>query len=638
RISKLGDLKIIAVGEYKQSDTALTGSKGWYANSFVKLEKPLGPDAKLTVLSSYNQNFIHQADGAGGATCTAGSIAGASVNGPYPETDGKNCAAGSQVATYGKQFALVDSSMLASSMWPGLRSDWNWQRKVTDFEEARLQWNINDHISIDNKAYTYFYKNFTVSTDATTLKATGKANESFYGVTPCALTYGGTQCWASATQAVTGTFLTPSSAAGGYGYTNDASLNGHMPGYTKLNQYRQIGDILEMTIKTSAGIGKLGFWYEHSRSHRYQYDYDFTAGAAAGGLSDGTFNFNIMNQNYDYNVADKSYNTMSNGQYVPSYIKYDERTGWENYQVFGEFALKLLDDTLTLTPGVKVTSYSRTINTPIASQSSRSSQFNHDNYKPVLPYFTANYLLKPNWSFYGQYAKGFLMPSLGNSLESVVQNPTTGAITCPSSGCNLQPTKTKNYQLGTVYAGDRVNVDADVYYIQTSNSTSVDPSTNQAVQTAGPAEYQGVEGQISYVLMHGLTAIANGALMSSKDKTTHLWLSQSPNYVATLGAVYGGSRFKLSYLHKFTGRQFADTAQLYRIAPYTKGTLSAAFKLGPAWLGVSVDNVFNDTSVTKLGSSSSTTSPATSAPNTALPVAYYYQSPRSYQVNLKVRY
>jgi hypothetical protein len=235
--------------------------------------------------------------------------------------------------------------------------------------------------------------------------------------------------------------------------------------------------------------------------------------------------------NWNYKETDKAANVMLNGQPVPAYIKYDEYTSWDQIQGFAEYAFKLFDDRLTVTPGVKVQDFTRKINTPIAAQSSRQGIATQQSYKPTLPYATANFLIKPDASVYFQYAKGFIVPSLSASLGNRGQHQCRCA---PEP----QPTKTTNYQAGFVFARDRLNVDADGYYIQASNSTTMDPTTNLVTISANPATYKGLEGQVSYVLGHGLTAITNRTIMSSTDDVTHLWLTKSPNYTALLGAIW----------------------------------------------------------------------------------------------------
>ena len=601
-ISSLGDLKVIAVAEYKDTKGALTASPAWFVNGFLKLEKPLGDRAKISFLSSYNQNYYDQSDN-NGVSCTGALVAAGVSTGIG--TPGNNCLATSQVALYGKSFGLVDLSdpRFAGTPFPNARHDFNWTNKTTDFEIARFQLNFNDAISLDLKAYTNFYKNFTLSTQSSTV--------------PCATTPTASAC--RSTQSVGGVLTV---------------RNGDIPGYTKLNQYRNYGVIPQIDFKTSFGVGKVGVWYEESRSHRYRYSYDLTAAANAGVYKYRSFDFAGMAAFYDYN---RNTNTATNvqlgGAPVPTYVAYDEYTSWQQIQGYGEFAFKLFDDRLTLTPGVKLQNFTRSITTPIASQTARVGIIASDSYKPTLPYATANFLVKSNWSFYFQFAKGFLIPQLSDSLEAVVPNG-AGGVRCLTSAsganvanCNLQPTRTTNYQFGTVYAGDRLNVDADVYYITASNSTSIDPSTGLTSTSGIPALYKGVEAQVSYLLAPHFTGIVNGSVNTAKnDNPAKLWLTQAPDYTALAGLVYNSDRFKLSYLHKFTGRQFADAGNLVRIAPYSTGIAAGTVYFGPIGVGVTVYNVFGDRSTTKIGSSTGATP------------LYFFQPGRSFEAQARLRF
>jgi iron complex outermembrane receptor protein len=226
---------------------------------------------------------------------------------------------------------------------------------------------------------------------------------------------------------------------------------------------------------------------------------------------------------------------------------------------------------------------------------------------------------------YAQYAKGFIIPALSASLESLGANP--GAPVDPA------PTKTTNYQAGIVYAGDRLNIDFDGYYIQASNSTFVDPTNPGVLQfNADPAIYEGAEGQVSYVVAKGLTAIANGTIMISKDAGGQAaplngkWLPNAPNYTAMLGAVYSSGRFKLSYLHKFTGHQWIDAANTARLGAYSYGVLSGSVTYGRITAGVTVNNPLNSRPITS----------QSGAPSAS--TLYIYQAPASYEAQLKIRF
>lgn len=554
-IPQLGGLKMIAVGEYKRTDGALSNQPGWWANGFVKLEKPLGSNALFSVLANYNQSLFNQSDSGGGVNAA-------------------------QVALFGKNFGATTPATAAASLYPNARNDWNWENKTTDFEIARLQWDASSRIHIDNKLYTYAYKNFTFSTEDST--------------TQCNVLSTVDQCVGNRPLSVL-VKAQGTGPGGGGGKT----VVGDIAGYTKVNQYRQWGDVFQVNVDTGIGLLKAGVWYEHSHSKRYRYDYDVTTASRAGGISNYNFDFAIMNSGsyWNWKEKDTAANVMLNGQYVPAYIKYDERTSWDQIQGFGEFEFKLLNDALTITPGVKVQDFTRKIDTPIAAQTSRVGIDSQQSYKPTLPYLTINYLIRPDFSVYGQFAKGFLIPSLSASLESKGQNN----IAVPQEPL---PTKTTNYQAGFVYAGQRLNVDADVYYIEASNSTYVDPTNNNNVfQNALAARYKGVEGQVSYVVVPRLTALANGTVMSAKnvdDPTSPLggkWLQGAPNYTALLGAVYSAGRFKLSYLHKFTGRQFVTADNNVQLGAYNYGVLAGSVTFDRVTAGITVTNLFNDRSI-----------------------------------------
>ncbi len=600
-LDNLGGVKAVVVGEYKNTEGALTGSQAWFVNGYGKIEKPLGTWGKLSLLGSYNQDFYYQSDN-NGVSCAATAAVAAGLPAPGEVTQA-SCSPTSQVGLYGKGFGLVDNAdrQFDNTRYSSSNKNWNWTNKATDFEILRFQANITDKLSFDNKVYTYFYKNFTFSSEtSTTLCATATT----------------TTCTVAKPSNTIGQTTTVN--ASGVAVVNPGDIGG----YTKLNQYRTSGDIAQLNYETPIGIAKAGVWYEHSTSHRYRYAYDITQAYAAGAFNaSGYFNFANMAKFYNLRYTNTAANVQLNGQPVPRYVAYDEYTSWDQIQGFGEFELKLFDNRLTITPGVKVQDFTRKINTPIAAQSTRVGIKAEASYKPTLPYASINFLILPNLSVYGQFAKGFLVPALSSSLEVVVPTA-SGAI----AGAQLQPTKTTNYQAGAVYAGDRLNIDFDGYYIKASNSTFVDPSTNIATQSASGATYQGLEGQISYQIIPGLTGIANGSVNTAKADATNLWIASAPNYTALAGVIYNHDGFNLSYLHKFTGRQYADTANLVRIPAYNDGIAAVGYSFGRYTLGVTVYNVFDDRSTTSIGSATSAAS-----------ALYFFLPGRSYQAQIRVR-
>ncbi len=611
----IGGLKLIVVGEHKKTDGALTAVPGEWYNGFAKGEFDVGSKAKVTLMSTYNHSILYQPDGSSGANCGINAV---TLTTPAPaHLDPGACSPNSEVALYGINYGAIYPSQAATSPYAPARNDWNWQDKATDFEIFRFQWQIASNISFDNKAYTYFYKNFTFESDTVG--------------TPCvgAVASPATQC---GNQTVY-TSQAPSAKLDILGNpipVKATPLVGDIPGRTKLNQYRQIGDIAQIDVKTTFGVAKVGFWYEHSASHRYGYDYDLTKLAAAGALGADYFNFAIANSGpyFNYKESNNAITLQANGTAVPLYIKYDEYTGWEQYQGYGEFEFKFLNDTLTLTPGVKVQNFTRKSYTPIATQSAREGYTGQESYKPTLPYFTANYLIQPNFSIYAQFAKGFLIPSLGSTLETV--SPGTNGNTIPVAP---PPTRTTNYQAGVVFAGEGFNFDGDVYYIQASNSTYTDPGQPGILfNTGNPASYMGVEAQLSYLITKGLTGIVNGSLGKARDDNTGLWLANAPNFTALAGLVYRTGALKLSYLHKFTGAQWANAANTYKLPGYSTGTAVASYTYRNFTLGVSVNNVFDDRSTTAIAN------PTVASAGQTGTAFYTLQSPRTFEGSIKVRF
>ena len=524
-------IKAVFVGEHKKTDGALTHSPLVADNVFGKVVVPIG-EGTLSVVASYNNNYFNQADG-NGATLD-------------------------QVARYGKGYALTstDDPNFATNPYFPTRADWNFTRKRSDFEIIRLQVPLTDHFSIDNKAYTYFYKNYTVSaSDITTPGATQSASPLVNG--------------------------------------KPTKVAGDIPGYIKLNQYRVYGDILQGKYDTGFGLLTVGAWLEFSNTHRYRYDLDMTRSSFGDGV--------ILNgvANYDQKTTgqigiDASGNAITgpllqlNGQPVPQNIQFDENSSWYQQQYFAQFDWKPFDG-LTITPGVKHLNFTRNILSPIATQKARQGTDSEANFSKTLPFLTVNYQIRDNWSVYAQYAKGFLIPALSN-LE--VQ---TNAPLIPD------PTTTTNYQVGTVYAGQNLNIDFDAYLIKLSNTIiCTGPAGALCTNTGDPSTYKGFEGQVSFVPIKHFTLLANGSVNQSSDDVTGYRVPGAPTYTALVGALYNGGNFKLSFVQKFTGKQYAGANETLPIGAYSIGIASAEAGFGPVAVRVAVYNVFDNQSVTNI--------------------------------------
>ena len=214
-IDRLGGTEIVLSGQHVASDGARTLSPFRSNNLFGKAVIPIGPDARLTLLATYNENSFNQ-----------------------PDNDG---ATQSQVARFGKYFSLNDDP--ASQTY----YRYNRTRKTTDFELAKFEATLAPGATFENRAYTYSYDNETLSGNDVTLYATA------------------TVAQIAAANVVT---LSPGAKA----------VTG-VPGYTKTNKYRMFGDIAKTRIDFGVGAITAGAWIEWSNTYRQQRDVDLVTGA-----------------------------------------------------------------------------------------------------------------------------------------------------------------------------------------------------------------------------------------------------------------------------------------------------------------------------------------------------------------------
>ncbi|CAN5368169.1 TonB-dependent receptor [soil metagenome] len=213
-IDALGGSEIMVSGQHIESDGARSFSPFKSNNIFGKMMIPIGPDVKLTLLATYNENTFNQ-----------------------PDKDGVTPG---QQALYGKDFSLNDDP--ASQNYYG----YNHTHKTTDFEVVKLEANLSPTATFENRAYTYSYDNETLSGNDVTL---------FAAATPTS---------AADIAAANKVTLTPGAA----------KLFG-VPGYTKTNKYRMWGDIAKSRI-TLFDFATLtaGLWIEHGDTYRQQRDVD----------------------------------------------------------------------------------------------------------------------------------------------------------------------------------------------------------------------------------------------------------------------------------------------------------------------------------------------------------------------------
>lgn len=257
---------------------------------------------------------------------------------------------------------------------------------------------------------------------------------------------------------------------------------------------------------------------------------------------------------------------------------------------------------------------------------------------------TVNWQAMTNWSFYGQYAQGMYVPDLSSFYS------TSGSLSTALDA--LKPQTSTNYQIGTLWHGDKVSIDVDGYIININNKIGSCTTTGcdtSLLINIGQVRYKGAEGQISFMPVRGLTLFANGSYNYARSVTTGAQIAKAPFTTAAGGFVYSNQGFRMSFSQKYTGLQYATEYsgspgfRLYRIKPYSIGDFAIRQDFGHLRLGVTVNNVFNSRAVTAISNS------ASGAPTTSINGKSYqngygqldqfnYLPPRSFQVDARIKF
>lgn len=533
-IDALGGTKFVFTGQYAHTDGALSLEKYRNYNIFGKAVIPLSPDVTLTLIGTYNNNRFNQ-----------------------PDNDGSTLY---QQQLFGRYFSLNKDPK--TPQYYG----YNHTNKVTDFEIVKLEAQLAPNSVFENRMYTYYYDNETLSANDVTLPP--------------------------------GTVVSTTNAAG-------TKVFGDNPGYTKTNKYRVFGDIAKVKLQlASFATMTAGVLIEWNNTYRQQTDVDLTTGG--------------------FNYIEKKVTNPATGAVTPAYVKFDQNSNGRNDNEFVELELRPLPG-LSITPGFKHVDYGRTIRA-LYNQKTRYAQNVSSDYSANLPFLQANWQLTPQFSVYGEFAKGFLAPPLS---AIYVDNPARS---------NLVPEKSTNYQAGFVYHGQKLSIDADVYSIDFANKfqSKKDPVYGTIFYNAGGALYQGIEGQVTYALTDGVALFANASRNRAIDKVTRLQVANAPYMTAAGGVVVKRGPVRFSVIDKFTGPQYANDAASandplyapYRIAAYNSATLAASYEIGKLRLGVQVSNLFNSQRVTNI-TSNGTDIKYVGLADPHNVDQYYYQPPRA---------
>jgi iron complex outermembrane receptor protein len=367
-----------------------------------------------------------------------------------------------------------------------------------------------------------------------------------------------------------------------YRYWNQQNYNGTTISATsatdKLNGYRKVGDLVQASQTSRWGTFRTGMWYEYAWTNRFQIPSD-----------PRTWKDAVLPNFHE------KFNTTT----VEPYAEYEFR----------------VTRRLTITPGVKFGYYKMDLtqypdNGKTVGNLGGLPFVQHTAvYHAWQPSFDANYRLTQNWSVYGQYATGNVIPP-----SSVFDVKNAAVAVLP------KPTQAKTYQGGTVLKFNRVILDADVYHTHFENqySTTPDPVTGEPVYYAtGASVSKGVEAESTILVGWGFSVYANGTAGSARYVNTQLWVQNAPRNTETIGLTYMHKNWDVGFFDKRVGQMWNDngsTNQAVLINPFSitnlffNYTIRSESRFKDSKIRLSINNLIDSHNIVGVAPASTTTS------------------------------
>lgn len=368
-------------------------------------------------------------------------------------------------------------------------------------------------------------------------------------------------------------------------YNNGTSISA-TSATDKLNSYRKFGNSVSISQTSKYGTFRAGLWYEWANTDRFQTP------------TDPRTWIDLLSPNFHEKFITQS--TQPYAQYEFRVTKRLTVTGGYKLSVYKVHLLQYSDAKTIGCIGGKI----------VAGICTGGIDFvTHDAiYRAWQPTFDARYRLRNNWTVYGQWATGNIIP------PSSVFDVKAGAVALIP-----KPTQTKTFQFGTVLKTNRFTLDSDFYYIVAGNPYSSTPDiTGEPIyrQTAN-THTKGWELEGNYAVGHGVFLYGNGTLGSAKYADTQLWVATSPHDTETVGVTYLYGNWDIGFFNKRIGQFYNDNGaknQAVTIDPFNitnlffNYTIKQASLLRGTKFRVGVNNLFdqhNIVGVTPASTSSS---------------------------------
>jgi len=457
---------------------------------------------------------------------------------------------------YGYKFMMVNNSDPAN--W--LDYQYNHYHVPTDFEYVSLKSDLGRGWYMEVKPYTYNYDNGELYTNATAItdvtQAAGVANPSLLPGSLVAPNSKGVS-----TLYYNGTAVAPCNviAQGKTSATTGLTIWSGPCAVDKYNSYRKYGETAVVTQTSSLGVLRAGLWYEWARTDRHQYPTD------------------PLN-----NWADQPLPNFAEQFWTNSYQPYAEyefhATPQFNITAGSKFAYYTFDILHHADDGKTVGPLTCTSLTAACSATAEDT----GTFFAPLPSLDINYRIHSDWSVYAQASTGSIVPP--SSVYDFSHTPTT---LVPKPGLLTPPKQQKSttYQVGSVYKGNRLTLDADAYRVRFQNSYSslIDPTTSETVNYLQPSSVtQGLEFETTAVLLPGLNLYLNATAANAfysgtmnagtpsapyyETAPSGLWVQQTPADTEMQALTYQKHGLDLGIFNKRVGEQRVDNGQYHNQA------------------------------------------------------------------------
>jgi iron complex outermembrane recepter protein len=264
---------------------------------------------------------------------------------------------------------------------------------------------------------------------------------------------------------------------------------------------------------------------------------------------------------------------------VPENLGYND--AWDEHDtrllasVYAQDEIKLLDDMLTLTPGVKYI-YARTRDTDAVGIYYPYGGSVGDNEDFVAPTFGANWKLNDHLAFNFAFGQNIKLPDISAYYAAVPG--TTGAQTSPVP-VNLKPEHVNDYELGVKYQDGGLSVGLDVYREDFSNVFVDQFNATYYITTVtngGSARYQGIEFQAADTFNLGDAGTLNAHVNASYNQAKY-----TSNFTADSAA---GSLSDADY-SVYAGERMADVPDVLVMGGLTWNYRGYRFDVAGRYIG-----------------------------------------------------